>query len=392
IDPDCLIPVCEEVGRTQCPPCDGQDVPETTPRPTDCPKPIMLSWDFGEVPSGVMFSSSRSLPPNISSTLNSYPIVATVPIVHDVPADGDIVVETDVSMVVVFGTFEPGRTYTVVYEFLDPAQCPLVELTITVTGAGREPDDSGQTPYTPPEQPQTRACMTISAVYEEPGFLFFPATTTEISTAIVINGDSERMTPFQLCATSTMRFVLMAEDYAITPSQQEAPFSRWEKYDVFLESWEFYSESTQVVLPLEGDAAYRVVFSGESPITVVPRPPGQQVCLDVSAVFMYQQIGTTTAYMPSFVVEPISVQILVNGVPHTTSFRLCDNQGARFALEAESEHWTIQENRLEFWKWQRYNTATESWDDMSGAARGLNVSLQNGGQLRAVYRQAVGLY
>jgi len=107
---------------------------------------------------------------------------------------------------------------------------------------------------------------------------------------------------------------------------------------------------------------------------------------------MYQQIATTTAYMPSFVVEPISVQILVNGVPNTTSFRLCDNSGARFELEAESEHWTIQENRLEFWKWQRYNTSTESWDDMSGAARRLNVSLQNGGQLRAVYRQAVGLY
>ena len=234
--------------------------------------------------------------------------------------------------------------------------------------------------------------MTISAVYEEPGFFFLPATTTEISTAIVINGDSERMTRFQLCATSTMRFALMAEDYAITPSQEEAPFSRWEKYNVFLESWEFYSESTQVVLPLEGDAAYRVVFSGESPITIVPRQPGQQVCLDVSAVFMYQQIATTTAYMPRFVTEPISVQILVDGAARTTSFRLCENPGARFELEAESEHWTIQENRLEFWKWQRYNTSTESWEDMSGAAQRLNVSLQSGGQLRVVYKQAVGLY
>ena len=215
IDPDCLIPVCEEAGRIECPPCDGQDVPETTtPRPTGCPEPILLSWHFGEVPSGVMFRGSRSLPSSVSSTLNSYPIAGVIPVVHDVPADGDIVVEPDEAMAFVFGTFESGRTYTVVYQFIDPEQCPVVELTVTVTGSGEEkPEGSGQTPYTPPDQPQTRACMTISAVHEEPGFLFFPATTTEIATSIVIDGVSERVTPFQLCATATMQFMLMAQSY-----------------------------------------------------------------------------------------------------------------------------------------------------------------------------------
>ena len=58
-------------------------------------------------------------------------------------------------------------------------------------------------------------------------------------------------------------------------------------------------------------------------------------------------------------------------------------------LLPESEHWTIRELRLEFWKWQRYNTDTETWDEMLGAPSRLNVTLQSGGQLRAVYRQAV---
>ena len=43
IDPDCLIPVCEDVVRTACPPCDERDIPETTPRPTGCPEPVTLT-------------------------------------------------------------------------------------------------------------------------------------------------------------------------------------------------------------------------------------------------------------------------------------------------------------------------------------------------------------
>ncbi|MFC2083409.1 hypothetical protein ACFLSG_05190, partial [Candidatus Bipolaricaulota bacterium] len=85
-------------------------------------------------------------------------------------------------------------------------------------------------------------------------------------------------------------------------------------------------------------------------------------------------------------------------IPYTTAFQLCDEPGARFVLVPESEHWTYEENRLEFWKWQRYNAETESWDDILLVLFGnvepgqLSVNLQSGGQLRAVYRQSTGLY
>jgi hypothetical protein len=142
------------------------------------------------------------------------------------------------------------------------------------------------------------------------------------------------------------------------------------------------------------------VFREESAITVVPpSSPSERVCLDVSAVFMYQQIRTTTAYSePQFVTQPINAQILVDDVARTTSFQLCGEPGTRFVLIPEEEHWTVQEDRLEFWKWQRYNADTDSWDDVLLLLFGnvepgqLNINLQSGGRLRAVYRQAVELY
>ena len=96
--------------------------------------------------------------------------------------------------------------------------------------------------------------------------------------------------------------------------------------------------------------------------------------------------------------EPIYPQILVDGQARTAPFRLCDQPGTEFVLIAEEEYWTPQENRLEFWKWQRYNAESETWVDILIFMFGdvepgqLNVDLQSGGRLRAVYRQATELY
>jgi hypothetical protein len=400
IDPECLIPVCEEM--EPCPPCDERDVPQTTPPSTDsgCPEPIHLDWLFGEIPANTTFRGSKSLPTTLSSTLARYPIANSYIADQNLPPGSSLEVDFDEMMGTVTGTFDPGMTYFVTYLLLDPGQCPIIEFVVTVTTPGEAPQQE-QPAETPQTTPQTRACMTVSAAYEVPGFLFFPSTITDISTTIVISGETERITPFQLCATATTQYQLRAGDYATGPAKEQAPFSRWEKYDPIGQTWATYSDNQQIAVPLQSDASYRAVFS-EAGVTVTFRPPAaqqQQVCLELSAVFMYQQIATTALYaQPQFITEPISAQILVDDVTRTAPFQLCDDAGSRHVLIPEEEHWTLQEEHLEFWKWQRYNTETESWDDMLLLFYGdiepgqLSINLQSEGRIRAVYRQAVRLY
>jgi hypothetical protein len=398
IDPECLTPVCEEI--KPCPPCDEPRIPETTP-PTDtgCSEPIPLEWAFGEIPAGVSFRSSRSIPTPLGSTVARHPIADAFIIDQTLPPGGSMLVDFDSMMGTVSGTFEPGTTYSVTYLLLDPAQCPIIEFLFTVTAAGT-PQDEGKPAETPTTPPTTRACMTVSSVFEVPGFLFFPATTTDISTTVNVNDQDERLTPFQLCAAATTQFGLRASDTASGADQVRAPFDRWEKYDPIEQSWVPVGENPLIYVPLQSGASYRAVFAQQGIGTIVPPTARQQqVCLEVSAVFMYQQIGTTALYaQPQFVTEPINAQILVNDVARTTQFRLCDDPGSRFVLVPAEEHWTAREDRLEFWKWQRYNAETEAWDDILQLLFGnaepgqLSVNLQSGGQLRAVYRQAVGLY
>jgi len=385
-----------------CPPCDERDVPQTTPPPTDsgCPEPILLDWHFGEIPADTTFHGSRSLPMALSSTLAGYPIVDSYIVDQNLPPGSSLEVDFDEMMGTVNGTFDPGMTYFVTYLLLDPGQCPIIEFTVTVTTPGEAPEQE-QPNETPQTTPQTRACMTVSAAYEVPGFLFFPATITDISTSILVYGEGESITPFQLCATITTQYQLRANDYATGPSKEQAPFSRWEKHDSIEQAWVTYSESQQISVSLQSGASYRAVFS-EGGVSVTFNPPTaqqQRVCLDVSAVFMYQEIPSTTAYTtPRFSTQPINAQILVDDVATTTSFQLCNEPGARYVLIPEEEHWTLREERLEFWKWQRYNTETETWDDILLLLFGdvepgqLTINLQSGGSLRAVYRQAVELY
>jgi hypothetical protein len=114
---------------------------------------------------------------------------------------------------------------------------------------------------------------------------------------------------------------------------------------------------------------------------------------------MYQEIGTTTAFtQPRFATEPIFPQILVGEQPRIAPFQLCGAPGTAYVLVPEAEHWTAEEAHLEFWKWQRYNAETETWVDIFMILLGdrepgqLNLTLQSGGRLRAVYRQVVEVY
>ncbi|HDS28992.1 MAG TPA: hypothetical protein ENN96_00745 [Candidatus Acetothermia bacterium] len=233
-------------------------------------------------------------------------------------------------------------------------------------------------------------------MHEVPGFLFIPTTQTELSTTIVVDESQERVTPFQLCAVAGTRFGLWAGESAVGKDDQSVPFRRWEQYNETEGVWETISEKPVISVSLSPGAEYRAVFGEGAVWTFVPR---QQVCLELSSVHMIQQIPSTTTYtQPTFTVDPIQATILVGDVERVTPFRLCDEPGAQYVLIPQAIHWTAQEQRLEFWKWQRYNAETEEWEDLiylllGNVAPGqLNVSLREGGHLRAVYRYSTMLY
>ena len=142
-------------------------------------------------------------------------------------------------------------------------------------------------------------------------------------------------------------------------------------------------------------ASFRALYVGESPGTVTPTTPSQEsseVCLGVDAVFTYQRIGTTTAYQQPLVEEPIAVQITVDQRQYqTTKFALCATPGTQYFLQAPEEHWTVQEQRLVFSHWERYDPIEQTWIPFSESIL-LRVTLQSGGQLRAVYRSGAGMY
>jgi len=335
---------------------------------------------------------------SLANTLSQHPIAGSFIVDQNLPPGGSILVDFDQMVGSVSGTFAAGTTYSVTYLLLDPGECPIVEFEVLVTGEGEGPNDGpSQIPGT---TPPTRACMTISAVVEVPGFLFFPATTSDLSTTIIVNSEQERVTPFQLCEAVTTQFALNAGETAYGPDQSQASFDRWEKYDPIEQTWISVGESPYIYVPLQAGSSYRAVFAEGSIGTTTPTPSRQQqVCLSVSAVFMYQRIATTALFaQPQFVAEPINPQILVGEEARDAPFQLCGAPGTRYVLVPQEEYWTIEENRLEFWKWQRYNAETETWDDILQLLFGnvqpgqLTVNLQSGGQLRAVYRQNTEVY
>jgi len=146
------------------------------------------------------------------------------------------------------------------------------------------------------------------------------------------------------------------------------------------------------VLPivLHQGLTVRAVFKAEGPtITIQPTTP----CLTVSAVYQYAAIGTTTAYtQPQSVSDPIVVTIVVNREEeHVTTFELCGRAGTQYLLQPQLEAWTREQRRLVFSHWERYDAAEETWIPFSEAEL-LLVTIQQGGQIRAAYREATEVY
>jgi hypothetical protein len=279
----------------------------------------------------------------------------------------------------------------VTYEFIDARQCPVGTLTVLIgTGEGAT--------GIPPETQPSQICMTISAVQEQPGFLFFSGSTTEIAARITVN-DSVRETAFQLCGALRERFLLIAEEVYWTVQKEQIPFERWELFNTSSEAWETVSEEPFLSVTLVNGAHYRAVYAEGPVIRVTPTPtqPSETTrpCLTVGAIFAYQTIGTAmlrTTTTPQIAEEPISVQITVNRSQYRmTEFTLCGDAGTTLTLQAPEEHYTEQEARLAFSHWERYNDASSSWSGFSESPA-LQITLQQGGQLRAVYQQAESLY
>ena len=350
-------------------------------------------WEFGTVPTGIRYSATKSLPIDISGHLSQFDIVSSYQVGSFLPRDGEFVLNLDRRTGTVTGTFAAGVTYSVTFEFVDAHQCPVGTLTILIGAEGTPPTQTPE-PETPQtETPQTtRACMSVAAVYEQAGFLFFRGSTTSISVPVLINYDETRETAFQLCGTPRQQVLLIAEETYWTEAKVEVPFDRWERLNAS-GAWETVSEEPYLSVTLVNDASYRAVYAGASQGTTTPTTPQQsEACLGVDAVFIYQRIGTTTAYQQTPTEEPLSVQITVNQNQYkTTKFALCAAPGTQYYLAAPQEHYTATEQRLLFAYWERYDAQEQSWVAFSEAQM-LRVTLQSGGQIRAVYRSGTTMY
>jgi len=235
-------------------------------------------------------------------------------------------------------------------------------------------------------QETARACTTVRAAHETPGFLFFSGTISDTATQILVDDEVTYTTAFQLCGEVGYQHLLRAPA-EITAEDEQVPFDRWEEYDPTTDTWG--TISTEPVLPvvIEQGLTVRAVYLSEGVrITIEPTTP----CVNVSAVHQYMTAGTaTTTYaQPQTQNDPIVVTIVVNrDEERTTAFDLCGRAGTQFLLQPQQEAWTRDQRRLVFSHWERYDASEEAWIPFSEAEL-LLVTIQQGGQLRAVYREA----
>jgi len=192
-----------------------------------------------------------------------------------------------------------------------------------------------------------------------------------------------------LCGKLREQFILTAPNEVRTQDQRLV-FSRWDRRNPGSESWEPISESATITVALVDGAAYRAVYVAGQTGTTTPTTPTTQPCLTVSAIYAYQQIGTARlSTTPQTVEQAISIPVVVNGSQtRNTQFQLCAAAGTRFTLQVSQYAYTETQARVIFSHWERYNTSTQAWDAFAENLT-LQVTLQQGGQLRAVYRPYV---
>ena len=219
-----------------------------------------------------------------------------------------------------------------------------------------------------------------------------------MSVPILVDFEELFETTFQLCGSPRQRFGLIAEEVYWTEEQEEVPFARWERMNTVTGEWETISGEPFLSTTMVNGASFRAVYGGEewsitaTPTPVDPRPEPTEVCLSVDAVFVYREVMRTGSYGQT-VEYPLSVQIAVNQTQYqTTKFALCAPRETQFYLQAPTDHFAEQQyEELAFSHWERYDTIEQAWIPFAEAVM-LRVTLQSGGQLRAVYHAADEMY
>jgi hypothetical protein len=349
------------------------------------------------------YTATKSLPADVAAHLSRFSIVSTFEVERDLPPDGSFTLDLTTRTGTASGTFAAGRMYRVVLEFADARKCPVRTLTVLI-GTGRSQEPGGET---------QQACMNISAVFEQQQvglltMLFRGSAMAEIAAQVTINGVETRTTAFQLCGALRQQFLLVAAKEAYGPQQVRLAFNRWELKNPGSDDWSVVSEEPSLSVYLVSGASYRAVYVAvtigtTTPGTVTPGTPvpgttvpgtlTRQPCLLVSAVYVYETVGSTAVYPPTSrtVEEPISVVVVVNGSEsRSTDFQVCGTAGARLSLQTSAEAYSQDKQRLAFAYWERYDSSA-GWQAFA-ETQTLTVTLQQGGQIRAVYHRSTALY
>jgi len=342
------------------------------------------------------YTTTKSFPADVAAHLSQFAIVATYQTYNDLPPGGSFTFDLGTRTATVTGTFAAGVSYRVELEFADSRKCPVGTLTVLIgTGRSQGPTETQQ------------ACMNISAVFEQQQvglltMLFRSSAMTEIAAQVTINSTETRTTAFQLCGTLRQQFLLVAAKEAYSPQQVRLAFNRWEQKNPGSDDWSVASEEPSLSVYLVSGASYRAVYQAitigtTTPGTTIPGTatptPSAQPCLTVGAVYVYETVGSTAVYPPTSrtVEEPLGVVIVVNGSERrTTEFRVCGTSGVRLSLQASAEAYSQDKQRLAFSYWERYDSST-GWQAFA-ETQTLTVTLQQGGQIRAVYHRSTALY
>jgi len=370
IDKDCLADMCREYTPPTTP-----TTPTTPTQPTGCPEPQSMTWKFGEFQGGMFLTSTKSLPYEISSTLDELNIVGAFQESSELPDGVSFSLNLDNRSGTLRGSF-PGNpaTYRIFYRMIDANKCAAATLIVVISVGG-----GGQTTTpTTPTTPELSVVVTNVAVEQLCG--------DNYSHAVTVYYETHGGTP----PVSIQGIQWTLPDGSSRVTTGISMTSGWVRMPV-----EYPSGGQVSVKVIARDGAgHTASDTGGAylqPCEAIGTPPVEQPCVHVSAV-LSGGIPTTTAYMRPQVTE-IPVEMVVNGkLKYITPYDLCGEPGTRFFIQAPRDFWTQQEAHLYFVGWERYDQEQQKWVPLSDNPKitqnpNIAVNLKNGGSLRAVYQQ-----
>jgi hypothetical protein len=231
----------------------------------ECPNPITLQWDFGEVKGGTFhFLTARQIPTDIQYQINSTGAIAAEPLSSNLPGQAEFKLDLD-SRVGSLSGFIPAQpaTYQVVFALYDQAECEVIRLNVLLN-VGKTAQE------TPPPAETERVCVDVSAVYI-PRTIGTPthyqpqvAEPEEIGVQMVINGKQYYTTPFQICGSPGDQFTIQAETEFWTQTEERLTFAAWQKkvWDEKEQQWTWVtiSQSPFLGIRLQEGGSLRAVY------------------------------------------------------------------------------------------------------------------------------------